>query len=221
MTKYKAETVSLAPPKETLDFTGERCTPWLTDPILSEHLHRYLSVLRITENKDVLDIACGEGFGSALMARNGAASVMGVDIDPDIIARAQRIYLDTGACFSVGDIRKDLSLETDSFDVVVCLETIEHIAEQEHFVSELRRVLRPGGVLIISTPDISRATAVGNDNPFHVRELSLNEFRTLVETQFTHTHLSHQRFVCGSMMVGEDERFEPEQMFWKCTGWLT
>ncbi|PTX57730.1 methyltransferase family protein [Litoreibacter ponti] len=212
--------VSLAPPREKIEFTGERCTPWITTGLLSEHLHRYLSVLELVEGKTVLDIACGEGYGAALMRNAGASSVLGIDIDQEIIVRANRIYGREELSFACGDIREDLNIPSKKFDVITCFETIEHIDAQDAFMAELARVLAPGGTLIISTPDAKRPGAENENNPFHEKELSIEEFQDLVGRHFAYSEMNYQRFVCGSVMSGPDGAITPNQSFWERNGFL-
>ena len=100
--------VSFAKPREMVDFDGERCTPWVTTPILSAHMHRYVSVLDLCRGQRVLDIASGEGYGAAMLIRNGATSVTGAEIDPTAVDRANRVYDHPGLLFQECDIRQPL-----------------------------------------------------------------------------------------------------------------
>lgn len=208
-------TITLATPREKIDFDGERCTPWVTTRILSAHLHRYFSVLDLVQNQRVLDISCGEGYGSALMRANGAANVTGADIDADIIARAGRVYGGAGLTFETADARAPLPFDDQSFDVVVSFETIEHIKEHDEFLGELARVLTSTGTLIISTPDKAQSDP-DQPNPFHERELSEDEFLSRVAQYFTHVTPHHQGYVHGSVITGPD--CTPQS--WKRTGFL-
>ena len=191
------------PDAEPLEFTGERFVPGVRGDIEVEHVHRYLFARQFVADCDVLDIACGEGYGSSLLAGR-ARSVTGVDIDEAVIRRAAGVHIGPNVQFVVGRCT-EIPLEDNSFDVVVSFETIEHISEHEAFVNEIRRVLRPGGVVIMSTPDpqtyLEGATA---ENPFHVREMDRQEFIDLMAQQFGHARFGVQRCVTGSVLVPLD-----------------
>ncbi|MGD9265032.1 MAG: class I SAM-dependent methyltransferase, partial [Lysobacterales bacterium] len=137
---------------EPLHFTGERFMPGLAGEIGYEHWHRYVVARRFCEAKTVLDVACGEGYGSHMLAAV-ANHVTGVDISEDAVAHATGQYGGRENLeFIQGDCEK-LPLPDNSVDVAVSLETIEHLEAQEAFVGELRRVLKPGGLLVMSSPN--------------------------------------------------------------------
>ena len=118
-----------------------------------EHKLRYLSVARLCKDKVVLDIASGEGYGSHILAGR-AARVFGVDINPELTAHAAQKYPDSNLTFQTGSV-ENIPLPDHSVDIVVSFETIEHIDGnmQRKFLSEAKRVLREGGMLVMSTPD--------------------------------------------------------------------
>lgn len=209
--------ISFATPREMVEFDGERCTPWVDTQILSAHMHRYLSTLELCKGKRVLDIACGEGYGSAMLIRNGAASVTGVDIDADVVDRASRVYAAPGLEYKRGDIRQPLDLGDDAFDVIVCFETIEHIAEHEAFLAELDRVLAPAGVLVISTPD-ARSSDPETPNPFHEKELTEEAFLSLIGARFEHVTTTYQGYHFGSVMTRADTT--GAHQYWNRQGFL-
>jgi glycosyltransferase involved in cell wall biosynthesis/SAM-dependent methyltransferase len=186
-----------------LPFTGERYVPGINGNIFLEHMHRYVIAKRIVEGKDVLDIASGEGFGSSLLA-DKAKSVIGVDISEEAVAHAQAKYGAPHLNFRAGSATA-IPLEDHSVDVVVSFETIEHITGHEEMLSEIKRVLRPGGVLIMSTPDKATYSDTPNyKNPFHVRELYHDEFRALLASQFAHVRMHGQKIGFGSVIVAEE-----------------
>jgi ubiquinone/menaquinone biosynthesis C-methylase UbiE len=123
-----------------------------------EHFHRYFLARDLCRGKVVLDIASGEGYGSALLSQV-ARSVIGVEFSSDVVAHASAAYARPNLRFVVGDARA-IPLQTASVDIVESFETIEHIYEQEDFLSEARRVLRPGGILVMSTPKRGRVFAL-------------------------------------------------------------
>lgn len=194
--------LSFPDPAEKLAFTGERYVPGLGGQIQHEHFHRYLFAAPYCRGRDVLDIACGEGYGCHLLAQV-AKSTVGVDIDAQMIAYAGRQYASDQLRFLVGDATS-IPLPAASVDVVVSFETIEHFQDHERFLAEVARVLRPGGLLIISSPNRSIYTERDqHHNQFHVRELDREEFRSALLAQFAHVALFEQRPMEGSAIVAE------------------
>jgi O-antigen biosynthesis protein len=189
-----------------IEWTGERCVPWAPDKrVVCEHLHRYLWAEQVVRGKRVLDLGCGEGYGSAILGRS-AEAVIGVDIDRDTIEHATSNYGAPRVEFQVADARDLAPLADDSFDVVVGFEMIEHIGEQQPVLSEVGRVLRADGLLILSTPNRDVYNAEREEpNPFHVTELSKEEFRTLLSGSFEHTAIWEQRTFSGSVVTSEQE----------------
>src|SRR5437773_11714026 len=110
-----------------LEWTGERFLPWVKESTIAyEHLHRYAYAATLVKNKRVLDLASGEGYGSAMLAA-AASSVVGVDIDENSIRHATAKYADANLQFVSGSITKVPITDDHSFDIVVCFEAIEHI----------------------------------------------------------------------------------------------
>ena len=180
-----------------LEWTGERFLPWHEDAALAvEHLHRYVYASRLAQGKCVLDIGSGEGYGSALLAAH-AASVIGVDLDAAAVAHARRKYGNANLDFLMASA-PELPFPR-RFDLAVCFEVLEHLENQTDLVAEIRRVLTPEGLLIVSTPDKrSYAAATGFDNPFHVHELYLEEFEELLRDQFPQVRMLGQELRYGS-----------------------
>ncbi|MBC8022682.1 MAG: methyltransferase domain-containing protein, partial [Burkholderiales bacterium] len=170
-----------------LPFTGERFIPGTRGEIWIEHWHRYHFATGWAAGRRVLDIACGEGYGSALLARR-AAHVLGVDVSPQAIEHAKRTYprvgnleFKTGSCTAI-------PAPDASIDVAISFETLEHIREQEEFVAELARVLKPDGILVVSCPNKAEYTDKrGTENEFHVKELYREELAELVAKRFPHS----------------------------------
>lgn len=156
---------------------------------LAAHLVRYRFALRYTEGKEVLDAACGVGYGSAYLAEN-ASRVLGVDVAQDAVDYATRNYGSETASFEVMDVEK-LSFADASFDVVCSFETIEHLDDPESFVRECRRVLRPNGVFLVSTPKVAM-TDRSPANPYHRVEFSQADFETLLCGSFSSVEIFGQ-----------------------------
>ena len=181
-----------------LEPTGERYLPWADDPVMTyEHLHRYAHASRYIEGKRVLDLASGEGYGSALLART-AFSVVGIDIDEKTVRHARRKYAGANIHFVVGSVT-EIPLAA-RFDVVVCFELIEHVQDHDKLLSEIKRLLAPGGMLMISTPNRPEYRLLEPSNPFHVKELDFVEFRALLERFFSHVRFLGQRVYCNSSL---------------------
>lgn len=190
-------------PRSALDFTGERLTTATTGQVEIEHYHRYFLAREICRDKDVLDIASGEGYGSAFLAQV-ARSVVGVELNPEVAGHAGRVYSRGNLGFVSGDVRS-IPLQDASVDVVVSFETLEHVYEHDAFLAEARRVLRPNGVLLISTPDRDIYSPSDSPaNPFHVRELTKEEFTSTLRRTFRHVTSLSQRPMIGSVMLSDE-----------------
>ena len=185
-----------------MDFTGERYVPEVHGDIELEHVHRYLQACEIAEGKIVLDIASGEGYGSMMLARR-ADKVTGVDISIEAIKHARKSYKKENLEFMVGSCI-DIPLPDASVDLVVSFETIEHLAEHAKMMQEIKRVLRPNGILLISSPDkYTYSIETGYSNPYHVKELYQHEFKQLLANYFKNTAYFGQRIVYGSSIFSE------------------
>lgn len=182
-----------------MKFTGERFVPTEQGKIRIEHYHRYAFVLNMVADKAVLDVACGEGYGSALIA-DVAQSVVGVDLSEEAVFHARSTYGRENLTFVCGGAAS-LGFPDDSFDVVVSFETVEHLLEQEQMISEIRRVLRPDGFLVISSPNRPiYSEESGERNEFHVKELDFNELDSLLKSQFQQVKYCGQRILMSSVI---------------------
>jgi SAM-dependent methyltransferase len=174
-----------------MDFTGERLVPTASghDDLFLEHITRYLFASSLVENKTVLDAGCGCGYGSYHLARAGAASVLGIDVSEEAIEYSKEHYRHDGLSYEKRDVL-NTGLVPASFDVVVSFEVFEHVADPEAFLDEMRRLLKPDGVLLLSTPNAATYSAGGEDgsNPFHVREYMPQEFREVLDRRFPTTY---------------------------------
>jgi SAM-dependent methyltransferase len=173
-----------------LDFTGERAiigSEAIPKYIIEEHVARYGFACRFALGRCILDVACGSGYGSHMLCQAGAKSVLGIDISSESINYASR-FAEDAVKFVQGDAQY-LDLSDDSFDLVVSFETIEHTVNPKQFLSEVKRVLKPGGILIISTPNrhhfspfywVNRRPR----NKYHLFEVNSTEFLELLSGFF-------------------------------------
>jgi len=192
----------LPAPAAALVFTGERFTPESRGAIWYEHWHRYCVVADLARGRRVLDAACGEGYGSALIARE-AVQVVGVDVGTDAIAHAKSRYSMPNLSYVQGSVTA-LPLPPSSIDLVVSFETIEHLAEQREMLAEFRRVLTPAGVLILSSPNRPVYNETGDvANAFHVRELDRGELKALLDDGFPNQTWYAQRVLAHSLLWSE------------------
>jgi len=189
-----------------LEFTGERYVPGTAGEIAHEHWHRYAFARAFVAGRRVLDAACGEGYGSALLAE-AAVHVTGVDIDARTLAHARATYAGrTNVEFVEGSAAR-LPLRDASVDVVVSFETIEHLeaADQPRMLAEFARVLHPDGVLILSSPNRPEYSDARNHvNPFHIHELDRDELARLVDPHFPAQRWHRQRRYLGSALWSEE-----------------
>ena len=182
-----------------LEWTGERYVPQVSGNIRLEHLHRYLLARELARGRRILDVACGEGYGSDLLAEV-ADYVVGVDIIHEVVRHAQTRYRRPNLAFAAGDCAA-IPLTNASIDIVVSFETLEHHDQHRQMMQEIKRVLRPGGVVIISSPDRREYSEVpGYQNPFHAHELDRREFARLLESHFSQVRLVGQRIRAGSIV---------------------
>ena len=169
-----------------------------------EHLHRYALATEICRGKDVLDIASGEGYGSNLLAQT-ARRVTGVDLSNEVIEQAKAKYVRPNVAYLQGSVDA-IPMDSASVDVAVSFETLEHHDKHEEMLSEIKRVLRPGGVLVISTPDkLFYSDIPRYVNEFHVKELYLDDFKNLIERFFRRYRLLSQGLAYGTLITPEGD----------------
>lgn len=177
---------SVHEPSADLPLTGERTVPGLAEENYWFRRHEvvYQRLAQRCAGRDVLEAGCGEGYGADLLA-DVATQVIGLDYDEQTVAHVRARY--PRIDMRHGNLA-ELPLPAGEVDVVVNFQVIEHLWDQAQFVTECHRVLRPGGVLLMSTPN--RITfSPGRDtplNPFHTRELNAAELtELLVDAGFT------------------------------------
>jgi 2-polyprenyl-3-methyl-5-hydroxy-6-metoxy-1,4-benzoquinol methylase len=172
-----------------LELTGERTLPDVPEENYwyRRHLAVYEWIAARTVGKRVVDMACGEGYGSEVLSR-AAAAVVGVDANPEAHEHATLRY-----------VRQNLRFERDlvetfreECDAVVFLQTIEHVQSPGEVLEHFKSLLAPGGVVYVSTPNLLTLAPPGaekSDNPWHVKEYRAHEFRALCEAHFGQVEL--------------------------------
>ena len=160
-----------------------------------EHVHRYNEALLFIRPGDtVLDIACGTGFGTEIIASRTSGKVIGGDIAAEAIEECRQTWSRSNLEFKVLDGTK-LAFADHYFDKIVSFETIEHTSQYREMVAEFARVLKPGGQLILSTPNRQVSSPNGIIvNPYHIQEFTYDELKQILEHSFPRVQLSGQRY---------------------------
>jgi GT2 family glycosyltransferase/SAM-dependent methyltransferase len=189
-----------------IEFTGERYVPTQEGDIRYEHLHRYGWAAQVLSGLDVLDIACGEGYGSAILAKY-ARNVTGVDISAEAVGHARERYGDVNNLSFMSGSASEMPLAHSSFDAVVSFETLEHLTQHDEMLAEIHRVLKPSGFLILSSPNKKAYSDDRNfSNEFHVRELYFSELDDLVRRHFAGVRYYGQRLATSSVILPSEGR---------------
>jgi ubiquinone/menaquinone biosynthesis C-methylase UbiE len=185
------------------EWTGERYVPSIHGNIELEHKHRYFIAQQFAKGKTVLDIASGEGYGTALLSQV-ADQVIGVDIDQTAVAHATKKYKGKKINFVVGSC-SNIPLINCSVDLVVSFETIEHDDLHDQMIEEIARVLKPGGVLLLSSPNRKEYSDIPHfKNPYHKKELYYDELSILISRYFKKVLIYGQRIIYGSLIAPTD-----------------
>jgi ubiquinone/menaquinone biosynthesis C-methylase UbiE len=186
-----------------MKFTGERFVPSKYGMIALQHYHRYEFASHLIDftDKTVLDVACGEGYGTNLMAPH-SREAYGVDISEETIQSAKKTYPDEKIHFLVGNVT-NIPLKDQCVDIVASFETIEHHDKHVEMIMEIKRILRRDGILIISSPNRGYYEKHFPDfkNEFHVKELYKSEFETLLQRYFKNYYSFTQNNVFGSVIT--------------------
>ena len=185
---------------DNLEFTGERFVPGdgMDYRLVTTHEHRYHYALEFVADKTVLDFGFGEGYGVNLLARH-ALQTFGYDPSEVAIAHAENHWVNESIRFmsEIGDL---IAL-TGEIDVVTCMEVLEHVECPDDVLNPIKDVLRPGGVLLLSTPNkLKYQDERKNNNPFHVKEYYQTELGSLLREHFSYVQLFGQDYIAGSVI---------------------
>jgi 2-polyprenyl-3-methyl-5-hydroxy-6-metoxy-1,4-benzoquinol methylase len=167
-------------------FTGERLVPGdaLLRPMRVENLARFEFFRQRAAGPRTLDVGCGAGEGTAYLSRQTDWQVIGLDHDGATLKAAASASRDSRAQFFQGDACR-LSFAERQFDSIISVEVIEHLSNPQDFLAEVRRVLRPGGLFVLTTPNRLRSSPTpGSLWPAHVREYSPAELESLLRPYF-------------------------------------
>jgi len=198
--------------------------------IFWEHVARYRFAAGFVAGRSVLDVACGLGYGAIGLKRAGASAVLALDRDAStcqrVLHEARRHPVDHAPRIVRADALR-LPLADAAVEVVVSFETLEHLTDPARFLDECVRVLRPGGRLIISTPNrpVYREGTDGVDNPHHLRELDAEEFRDLLTPRFARFDLYgqtpyHAPWWRTASLRAERSAWLKIRGFWRVASWL-
>lgn len=171
--------------------------------IEAEHVSRYRWAAQAAKDRMVLDAGCGTGYGCRLLADAGAREVIGVDIARSVVETVAAGMPET-VRLAVGDVRK-LEFDDDTFEMVVCFEVIEHLEDPFTALDELARVLAPGGLLLISSPNRG---VYQPGNPHHLHEFAPDELEAELGARLAHVRLlrQHDYLVSAVLSDGTTER---------------
>ncbi len=182
-----------------MDYTGERCIPGRKGHEITEleHRSRYAMAAARVSGLRVLDVGSGAGFGSSMLAEQ-AAFVLGVDLADEAVRYAENAYARPNTRFIQGDVCSDdfvgrvRDAHPEPFDAAVCFEVIEHVHEPLRLLRAVKELLKPGGLLLASTPDINYSFEADSVNPFHVVEYTKTDFLACLQGLFKHVNIAGQ-----------------------------
>jgi SAM-dependent methyltransferase len=145
------------------------------------HTARYQFARPWVKQRSVLDAGSGEGYGTYYLSQSSRRA-MGIDISPDTVQAASRRYIAGNLTYRCMSCER-IDLPDSSVDVVTSFEVIEHLCHPERLVTEARRVLSPGGLFLVSTPNVNSNFPAG-DNPYHTKEYTPAEFHHILAPHF-------------------------------------
>jgi SAM-dependent methyltransferase len=184
-----------------------------------EHLERYSYAAAYVRDADVIDIACGSGYGSKMLADAGARNVQGFDIDRAVALYADQHFAAPNLAYAQADAENLAAVPDNCADLVVSFETIEHLNRVDSYLHEVKRVLRPGGQFIVSTPDRRLASCMyplrgRPNNGYHIEEFTGSELGRLLESAgFEIVEFAGQNYIHKALV------FWPLQLLVKASGY--
>lgn len=175
---------------------------WLPPWVRHQHEARYDWAAEWVRSAVVIDVACGTGYGAQRLVQQGALSVRGFDISQHAIDQARSGNALPTVSFEVGDATR-LPIPKNSVDIYLSFETIEHLTDDNAYLVEAQRVLKPDGWFLCSTPNrllTNPGTTLQSRpfNPHHVREYCVNEFRERCLSHFSRVSLYGQSWYGSS-----------------------
>jgi SAM-dependent methyltransferase len=203
-----------------MELTCERFTPGgdFSPDVEQEHVERYRYAAGFVKGANVIDIACGSGYGSKMLADAGARSVRGFDISESAVAYANERFASPNLSYAQGNAENLAAVADNSVDVVVSFETIEHLEHVDKYLLEMMRILRPGGQFMVSTPERRLASVLyplrgRPNNGYHVDEFTGRQFRGMLEAKFEVLEFAGQNYIHRALA------FFPLQVFLKGSGY--
>jgi ubiquinone/menaquinone biosynthesis C-methylase UbiE len=192
---------------------GERQAAFDLGSIAKDHLERYrFASQHLPHSGKIVDMACGVGYGSALMAQDSATrEVTGVDIGPEAIEFANKFYKKKNNQF-VNASATAAPFTDSSFDGAVCFETIEHVNEDVAVIKEFQRILKPGAFFLLSHPNEEKLPYTKERFPYHVRHYFHSEMSDILQNAgfeivkvfsqpSKHEFVIHDRDLNGSFLI--------------------
>jgi SAM-dependent methyltransferase len=180
--------------------TGERILPTQEDEVsivFSRHKFTYEYIKQYTKNRTVIDIGCGMGYGSRILSEN-AKEVIGIDINNEAINYCKKNYKSENLSFIRSDV---FLLEEDSkYDIAVTFQVIEHIENISEFCDKLKNIVKIGGTIFISTPNIPLDQKIRNRNKYHINEMTYQEFKNILENKFKNVEINGIAFSNESLL---------------------
>lgn len=191
---------------------------------IGEHKNRYLFASRYVQGRRVLDAGCGVGYGSRVLADAGASEVVAVDISDEALAIGRQRFSHSRLAFTKDDCQA-LTEVVGPFEIAVAFESLEHVHDQAAFVRRVSELLSPSGTFIVSTPNklLLRQKNGRPSNPFHVRELTPDEFEELLAKSFSDVQLMGQRWtaaLAGLYRIGHASWSNPMARIGRWLQWV-
>jgi SAM-dependent methyltransferase len=167
------------------------------------HLAQYEWAGSFCQGARVCEVGCGFGYGTALIAQV-AEKIVGIDIEPRLVEQLQGLANDNMQ-FLLYDGRR-VPMPDNSVDVCLSIHVIEHVSDPEAFLREQKRIVRPGGRVLLATPNGARRLLPGQRpwNPYHLREYTPATLSRLMAAEFGPIEL--QGFHCGPRVARLQER---------------